>query len=354
MVLHLNELTSPFPLRRTVAPLPSLWYNSPAGGENVQSGQIGILEGLRHLVDILVEGYARLNRRLWVLVFPIALDIFLWLGPRVHPQALVDSMQQTFDELIKVQPATAPQVVEVMTKWGQQANVMNLLTSFLTPALLPHLSNAALPGLQPLEWAPDLRWLFLLPLAAIAVGLLFWSAYTSPLADMLRNRQESGPAMLRRIALTWWRMLRLAGLVLIAGLSFLVLLTFVMLLTALVSGGLAVLLTYLGVAVFVWTLFYAYFAPDAVLLSGVGPMRAVTYSLQTVRRNFFPTAALLILLYVIRFGTIALWQRLAFSPIGVGVGIVGNAYVVSGLVMAALIYYRERLQSWLAQVTQHV
>ena len=39
--------------------------------------QLPFLEGVRRLLNILVEGYATLNRRLWVLVIPIGLDLYL-------------------------------------------------------------------------------------------------------------------------------------------------------------------------------------------------------------------------------------------------------------------------------------
>ena len=35
------------------------------------------------VIDTLTAGYETINRRLWLLLFPIALDLLFWLGPKL-------------------------------------------------------------------------------------------------------------------------------------------------------------------------------------------------------------------------------------------------------------------------------
>jgi hypothetical protein len=52
---------------------------------------------------------------------------------------------------------------------------------------------------------------------------------------------------------------------------------------------------------------------------------------------------------MIRIGTISLWQRFANWSLGIALAILVNAYIVSGLATASLLFFRERLRTWLAK-----
>ena len=45
---------------------------------------------LPSLVETISQGFGAVNRRLWVLAIPFALDLFYWLGPRLSVQPLID------------------------------------------------------------------------------------------------------------------------------------------------------------------------------------------------------------------------------------------------------------------------
>jgi len=101
-----------------------------------------------------------------------------------------------------------------------------------------------------------------------------------------------------------------------------------------------------------WLLIQFYLAPEAALFSGVGPLRALQYSLQVARTSPWQNLGFILLFLLIGNGTALLWQQLAGHPLGVLIGILGNAYIAAGLATARLIFYRERLQAWLAKILQ--
>lgn len=304
--------------------------------------------GLRRLIEPLVEGYATLNRRLWALAVPIGLDLFLWLGPRISPQRLAEALGAVLSQVPQVDPAQSKQALEALREWGSTANLSHFLSAYLLPLLVPRLGTAGPPGYLPPRWVPEAGWVLLLPVGIAALGLFFWSLYVTPLAELVRGNPEQGTAPLARAVRTWGRMVRLFAVIAFGCIVFLLPAGFLASLSALLSPGLAALVSLLGLAFLFWIGVYLYFAPMAVAFSGVGPLRAIYYSLQVVRSGFWHSLGFIVLLTFVRAGTGALWQRLANYPVGVGLGILGNAYICGGLTVAGLIFYRERIRAWLA------
>ncbi len=306
-----------------------------------------LVDGLRHLIDILIEGFVTLNHRLWVLVIPIGLDLFLWAGPRISPQRLAEALIAAVGGMAQVDPTMASQLTTRLQDWGSHANLAHLLAAPLTPALLPRLSTAALPSV-PLVWTPSIGWMVLVALLALPTSLLLWSLYMAPLTDLVRGSGESGVVMLQRIPRIWGSMLMLLGMGLVAAFCFLTVALLLLMITAMLLPALGLLVFYLCATAALWILLYFYFTPEAILFSAVKPLQALVYSLQIVRSNLAAGLGFVLLTYMIRIGTAALWQRLAGQPLGVLAGILANAYVVSGLATAGLVFYRERLRRWLA------
>jgi hypothetical protein len=104
--------------------------------------------------------------------------------------------------------------------------------------------------------------------------------------------------------------------------------------------------TLLLIAPWLWLGFYLFFAPGAMLVSEVHPGRAVWYSLNIVRTDPWKSLGLVICMSVIQVGLPMLWQQIMVWPWGVLIGIVGNAYVGTGLVVATMIFYRDRYRQW--------
>jgi hypothetical protein len=95
-----------------------------------------------------------------------------------------------------------------------------------------------------------------------------------------------------------------------------------------------------------WVKIYIGFAPEAIVMNGNGPPRAIYTSFNVVRRNFWATLGFLVISWVIALGSGVIWQQLAGSTVGLVVAIVGSAYVGSGLLAARMAFFRERLRRW--------
>jgi hypothetical protein len=85
----------------------------------------------------------------------------------------------------------------------------------------------------------------------------------------------------------------------------------------------------------------------AIFVSNVGPLAAIQRSVGLVRRNLWPSVLLIVLTWLILAGMSRVWDVLASnlqSPYGVALGILGNAYIASGLVAAGMIFYTQRTE----------
>lgn len=313
---------------------------------------------LRRLIDTLVEGYTVLNHRLWVLIIPIGLDLLLWFGPRIAPQTLADALASRWlsmaqwapSSLEQMGPEEVDQIAAIIRDWGVQTNLAHLFSAGLILLLLPKLAAPALP-FAPAVWKPALGWvMFPLPLAAIVAGLLLWSFYLAPIADLVRESDENARAMLQRVAQTWWRLLQLLAGILLVGILLLLALFLLTALTTLLSPTLGMILVYLGFLAVLWLVIQLHLTPEAILFSGVSPTRAIFYSLQVTRSAPWQNLGLLLLILIIGNGTAMLLQWLTGHSLGVLAAILANAYITTGLAAARLIFYRDRLQRWLSLV----
>jgi hypothetical protein len=133
--------------------------------------------------------------------------------------------------------------------------------------------------------------------------------------------------------------------VLIAAIALLVFLPFTLVaaLVLQINSVLGQIIFTFGIALIFWLLFTASFSFDAVLISGVGPIRALLTSLLVVQRSFWSALGLFLIGWVILWGMSVVWAPVAASMIGLIVALIGSAYISSGLAAAHLVFYRDRL-----------
>jgi hypothetical protein len=333
------------------------------------------------LIDTLSTGFKVVQRRPWLVMLPVLLDLWLWLGPRWSIQPLADSLLRlwTTESLPPELAQTAEPYRQFLLAAGASFNMWWLVDN--NPAWL----RTALPGLaEParLGAAPGvietpalalLLWAPLLLLLGVALGSVFLAAVASqlpaPPADETKpatvEPSAAEPAQGQSKAGFWLRRAaRTFSLAMVFGLLVLALLLLSSLLLAIVLTPLFIIspqagagATSLAALLIGWfsVVFYLmfYFVLAAIVGDGVGLWQAMWRSFNVVYRNFWGTLGLLLLTTLILWGFGLIWQRLAAgSAVGVLVAIAGNAVLVTGLTAARLIFYRERSARWLAALKE--
>ena len=103
-------------------------------------------------------------------------------------------------------------------------------------------------------------------------------------------------------------------------------------------------LTSLGLGL--WVALNTFFTVQALVLQDVGLVQAVWRSSSIVRRNLWATLGLIFLSLLIQLGFGQIWQRLNTGSWETLLGIVGNAYIGSGVMAAIMIFYLDRYWRW--------
>jgi hypothetical protein len=307
------------------------------------------------VIETLSAGYTAVNRQLWVLLLPILVDVFLWLGPHVSYSPLVGPAVTNATEWtrqVALGPRRAPRNLDLVNGLEQsrqwliaQADEVNGMGALAWgPIALPSLGG--LPG--PADnvafvdgWADGLTLLG----ACSGLGLLLGGWFYGGLAGASTGARR-GPIEAGRHAP--WAVVHVLGLVavlfaagLVLGLPVLLLIAF----TAVVSPPVAVLGGILLGAALLFGMVHLFFAVDAIFVSRAGPLAAIQRSVVVVRRHLVPSITLIVLTWLILAGMARVWDVLASTlqfPFGAALGILGNAYIASGLIAAGMIFYTQR------------
>ncbi|HEU4326680.1 MAG TPA: hypothetical protein VFS21_26305 [Roseiflexaceae bacterium] len=319
------------------------------------------------VIDTLSEGYRSVNRRPLLLLVPVLLNLYLWFGVQVSFGPLINTMVDLFQDQQGAAGSSAQ--VEQLERLREMADV-NVLPLIMRLNYIPQLSlaqvssgtsvEADVPGVQEMQVpldpgrgvivAGDLGGGLLALLLANLAALTLSAPYLTRLAEAVRDDKAGPRQWLRRAWRAWLAMLGYVGVVLgviiVLGLPF----VFLIALMGAVSSALALMGVAVLSIVWFWAGIYLGFAPEAIVVSGIGPLRALRASFQIVRQNFFGTLGLLLLSYIIGVGSGVVWLTLQtmFATTGLLVGIVGSAYIGSGLLAARMAFYRERLRRWQA------
>lgn len=317
------------------------------------------------LIDTLTGGFRLVWRNIWLLVLPVLLDLWLWLGPRWSVRPLAEGLVSLWP------PEALPPDMMSMAASYQQAlldasarfNLWWLLGNDLTwlSILMPGLTDPARFGQAAVTEVPTMAlalWVPLFLIVGLGLGSLLLTLLT---ARLERVRQDPSQAQgdVDRLPPVFWvrRGLRTWLLVLLYALILLLLLLVVTFLLSLaftviflVVPGLGTGLSAFGLLLVgwgaVWLYLLFYFVVAAVVSDGAGLFQAFWRSVSLVTRNFWSTVGLVVITVLILNGFGLIWQRLAtLSPWGALAGILGNAFLLTGLAAARLIFYQDRRAS---------
>ena len=312
------------------------------------------------VLNALGLGYEAVVRALWVLLVPLGLDFFFWLGPHI-------SIHTLFERLIVAMGQTAldpdlqqswDEVRRFLSEVGNNVNLLSLLaTDFIGIRLLPipTLKAFELPQSSEQELAQvgqanlividSAAQAFLIGSGLLVLGLLVGSLFLTLIADRVRIG-EARRSLPRRVVYNWLRLALFA--VMLFAFYFFVGVPFMLAVTiaSLIHVALGFLVILAGWTVTFWLLVLLSFVVYAIALREDGVLLAIWHSANVVRRNLLSTFGLVLLSNLIVAGTAVIWQSVEVSWLGNVLAIVGNAFVGSGLVAASFLFYQDRYEAW--------
>ena len=311
--------------------------------------QRGVSAGTRGAVPGIFETIAAAMSLLLVqpflLVVPLLVDLFLWLGIRISPSRLLEPLSSVLSTQTSLEAETLSNSVRGMS---QDGNLIDLV-GFFVPSLVGSIGtqNLASPWVKAVVDPGGIGSSLLLALGCVLLGALCLMALEVMLARVVRNGSPLGPGAARKIGLATIRYLGflallvpVLGMLIVAG-------SLVASFASVISMFLASLVVTAVVIAIVGAAILLTFVVDAIALVEVGPARAIELSAGVVRRSPWAAVGLLLVTGVSLVTIPELAQRVAAeSIIVVIVAMLLFAFIATGLALARMQFFADRLDQW--------
>jgi hypothetical protein len=306
------------------------------------------------VIGSLRAGFDAIASHITVVLVPLALDLFLWLGPRLHVNRLFQLIFEDMSNYARYSGFTGTDLKAFQANSAlllEQLGQFNLLSAVRTfPIGVFSLMSGTMPNRSPLG-APSiiqidsvlnlLGWMvFLSFLGWLCGGLFFrWVSVVIDPSQSVDNRIAQSIFQTMLMSVTYF------VLGIMFGTPLLVVLAIVMTASPLLAQGLLLVLALLSM----WLVVPLFFSPHGIFLRRQNAFLSIYSSLRLARFTM-PTSSLFVLsVLLIAYGLNFLWNIPASDSWMVLVGIAGHAFVTTSLLAASFIYYRD-MQIWLQTV----
>jgi hypothetical protein len=319
---------------------------------NMAQAQLKMPAPPQGVIASLAAGFETVNTRLELILLPLALDLFLWLGPHLTIEPLVQRMLALLSAPAGADSTTLRnlQILRAaLQEYGGSFNLFSVLST--APLGLPSLIAGRGPTASPLgpamTWPVDSFGVYLLLLGAfLLAGLFLGALYLGGIAQQVRDRRLSLARTLRQVWGDWARLTALAVLALLAiillGTPILILAFVTSLFSALAGAAIWIL----GSTIMLWALFYAGFALHGMLLQRRGLWGALWDSARLVQTNLPPSAALFVMVVVLNAGLALVWNLPDDESWYMLLGLAGHALISTALFAATFAFYQDRYRWW--------
>lgn len=310
------------------------------------------------LIQALTAGFDLITNHISLIIIPILLDMFLWLGPRLRMEGLIKNIVNQMVNLSSVEITGASEIVQAGQEiWYAFAERLNLFTSLRTiPVGVPSLVSSSQPLETPLGLPPAMEissglvvlglWLGL-----SLVGLVLGSFYYLIVAQASLHGKVSWSEALKQ-----WP--RAAYQVVLLSIFWVVVLIAVSvpgscLITLFTLSGLPIArlgLILLG-SVVLWLLFPLIFSAHGIFTKGMRMWVSVLEGIRLTRLTFIKTGLLFLSILVISEGFDLLWRVPEETSWLMIVGIAGHAFTTTSLLATSFIYYQSAYR-WIQRLIQ--
>jgi hypothetical protein len=310
------------------------------------------------VIQVLASGFELIIQNPWVIVFPIALDLLIWLGPQISIKPLFDRFLALMSSSAVLPPNVSPEtmqnfelVKEALQAAGDSFNLVGVIATGIPSLFWIEPPASAGNRIIVLDVADGLTLFAVLVLLAL-VGIWLTAVYFELLGRAVHHDVQPNtfvPRTLKGFA-------NLLVLVLGLGVAMIVILFPISLgatVLSLFSQELSSLLVWLVSFFFLWAMLYLAFALPAIFVSGANALQAIVHSVSLFRFDFWSSMGLVILAYLIRWGFAFVWQMFWDTPAGILFDVIANAFLGGGLTAAILVFYADRIK-WLSQIHERM
>jgi hypothetical protein len=302
------------------------------------------------IIPAFVAGFNAIANHIYLILFPVLLDIFLWFGPLVRVKNLV---QPVFDNTIKqmtsVYPADTLALMQTskdaIMQFFEQFNLFFFLRSY--PVGVPSLLVGTAPLNNPIgkimiKELTSGRDVTLVVIACLIVGITLGAVLFSLIARLVGSQKE--PLNPDRLITQGKNTLIFFLLMVVLGISIALPSLFILSAIIVFLPGLgSIPFMILGI-VLVWMLLPFSFSAHGIFSGQTNVFSSVGTSIRLVRKYLPGTGLFFLLAILLSQGLDMLWATPASSDWLGLVGILGHGFISCGVLAASFVYYSRGME----------
>lgn len=300
------------------------------------------------IISSIKAGFDSIAAHITAILLPLALNLFLWLGPRLRMNELFDSIKDDMVAVWRSGGVPAEDIQRVLVWYGDTIPVVNLFWFLRTiPVGVSSLLFPQSTTQTPLGVPADLQvsglslmgWVFLLTLAGWVAGGLY---YRSVAQVAMAGRQEQKIGVLSSVAQTILLSILWTVVLFAIGLPFLLLMGLLLQISPVIANVLVVVFSLASM----WVIVPLFFWPHGVFITQQNVFLSIMSSMRMARFTL-PTSSLFVLtVFLMTFGLNLLWSIPPQDSWITFLAIFGHSFVTTALLAGSFIYYRD-MNIWL-------
>jgi len=316
------------------------------------------------IVQTLVQGFNLIAAHPYIMLFPLLIDLFFWFGPFYRIKELlspaIEEVIQTFS-ISAMNSEIIPALDDIRLMWNELLSNFNILSILRTypigvPSLLATKGYSSNPLGHPLliEVGSSTNAVQIL-IGCLFLGILIGSIYYALISRLVEKpaNDETGSNIFQLITQSF--MLFLLAIVMIIVLSFPIL-CFISSVSVFLPTLGAIPLVILGI-IMLWMVMPLVFSPHAIFTRQLSALKAISLSTKFVRISSIVTIFFLTVAISLSYGMDLLWSTPDPNSWLFLLGVIGHAFVSSGLVAASFIYFRDGtkwMEEFIKQDSQNI
>jgi len=315
------------------------------------------------VISSLKNGFDKTANHLEIILLPVLLDIFLWLGPQLRVENLLRKLLSQFNTFAQESLVHVEDLERIRTTITELISLdINLFSLLRTlPIGVSSLMSRALTGVTPLGEATTMQidsafvfflWLVALTFVGWVLGSIYfvWVAKTvfreeTENAEEVHSLFETVKIISQSIllAFTWFVALFTFGVPILLVFSIFVQ----------INAGLAQIALIFLALFAMWIIVPVFFSPHGVFVNRENLIRSIISSFHLSRFTLPTSSFFVISVFVISQGFNFLWLTPSPSSWMMLVGIIGHAFITTALLAASFIYYRD-MKLWLETLLEKI
>ncbi len=307
------------------------------------------------LIPALSAGFNTVAGKVYLILLPVLLDVFLWLGPQFRVDRLFTPLLTEYAHTISrfASAEIAQQVNDLTELWIENLKTYNLASALQTfpiglPSLMANRTGDATPFGQPAvleinSFSAALGWWLLFLVVGFLMGCLFLNTLARSSGDTPIKFEFKAFAIQSLLCAVFILTILLAIILVSLPASAIISLL------AMINASLGSIALLAALFLMVWIFIPLIFTPHSIFLGQRNLMVSALTSVRLVRNHLTGSSLFLVAAILIAQGMDILWKIPPANSWLTLVGILGHAFIYTSLLTASFIYFRNGLR-WLMEL----